>query len=500
MAGPAGFSKEIFNYREEVISSDLQRALALASRDLQDVIADQGRASDEGSLSSSFRGARINGYDFLATVQTVPTVQSLTIGFGQAYMQGTTGDADNSYYDVLRWPQQDVTFAAPDPTDPRIDLVVATPGLENTDNVSRNILTDPTLRTIAATAVSKTQNPLAVLTVVTGTPAGSPVPPAVPAGALALLEVYIPAGVSGTDSVNYSLARRLWRRAVYPGSTLHGILTGCLIQWTDVDEATGATMVLPSSSGTQRVAIEGEIIEWNANPPAFFEDTINPRVAAPATSDAPFYVYLCGGRVNPQASFPGGNPLVAIRSLTSPDSYGRPLASLGTPRGTVAPTDGALYIGMGFTVMGGTNIKPCVIVGDWIFARYSNTANNLTLLGFNEPSITLLDTGAVDFDFASRPGVSTLCNFLVQLATTGTPTEVISIFKNVSGGRRVIGRMFIGGIAENWVNEYAGQLLDRANPFALGQVGLAADYGPAKAVPLGYNMNVPRYNGNVSSP
>lgn len=357
--GGAPFSREKINAREIALSSDENRSYQLWSRELQNVLA-AGSADPVGvpfscalsalslTFTSGFQMQLADGDAFFY----FPTDPSLTV--------------DDSPYEVLRWRSvAPLAFATPDGTNPRIDLVVAQPASADADLVSRNILVDPTLRTINSQSVFKTSNPTSIITVVTGTPAGSPVPPAVPAGKCALFEVLVPA--AAPSAATFGPSPRLFRRAPFPWSVLSGIIKGCRLNWDLNVDITVASSTISLSGGTCVVCIDGEVIDCSSlTGLAVTQDAANnPFSVAAGASDKPYYIYLVGGRHAPQGTIGafGFIPIAIIESLTPPNAdTNQPNSPLTTARGS-APIPAATYIGVGFVVAGTTRRRPC-IMGD----------------------------------------------------------------------------------------------------------------------------------------
>jgi hypothetical protein len=419
--GGVPFSREKINARETALSSDENRSYQLWSRELQNVLA-AGSADPVGvpfscalsalalTFTSGFQMALADGDAFFY----FPTDPSLTV--------------DDSPFEVLRWRSVPaLSFATPDGTNPRIDLVVAQPASADTDLVSRNILVDPSTRTIAAQSVFKTSGPAAIITVVTGTPAGTPVPPAVPSGKCALFEVLVPAAAPTASS--FGPCPRLSRRAEFPWSRMSGILSGCRLTWDcTVDPTTtssGLTMTGPSSL----VLIDGEILDASAlfGVPVSQDTANNPFSIAAGATDKPYYIYLCGGRHAPQGTALSGGgmaPVAVVESLVAPNNLGQPSSAITTPRGTTT-ISGAVYIGIGFVRAGTTRRHACVMSEDmtYILGAAENT------------SLTKTITGAESFGVpGSKPAVSTRAFIDVGVSAVSTSATAILALDRGDGG------------------------------------------------------------------
>jgi hypothetical protein len=318
----------------------------------------------------------------------------MTLAAAQAFFYNPTDGSltvDDSPYEVVRWPSQPLTFANPS-GQPRIDLVVATPAMVDADSQPRNVLVDPVARTVTPQNVFKTTNPQATLAVVTGTPGATPLPPATPAGAVALFEVYVP--VSAADSTAFGVVPRIFRRAPYPWSTMNGVISGRKLTWdlTADPTTTSSTLSAPSTLGASpfEVLIDGEVIT-SGGPTSTVAGIVsqdagaaNPFAsAAPATFDKPFYVYAVGGRHCPQGNFTGGAfcPLAFVESTVPPDRRGKPTSSITTPRGSTTTSDGrgAVLVGIGFVVANTTFRRGCIMTDDMVLFGSDPATNKLTV-------------------------------------------------------------------------------------------------------------------------
>lgn len=84
------------------------------------------------------------------------------------------------------------TLAAHDATNPRIDIVCLSPAWVDDQSASRNVK-NPGTGVISATSVALRRRFGATHTIVTGTPAAEPSPPAVPAGSIEIARARVPA-------------------------------------------------------------------------------------------------------------------------------------------------------------------------------------------------------------------------------------------------------------------------------------------------------------------
>lgn len=370
-----GTSREKINARETVLSSDFNRMQSLASRDLQNLLAD---------ASADVGGTPITGLSGPCSLVGVIATFTMTLQAAQA-LCWNPGDSsltvDDSDYELARWAQTVLTFGGPS-GNPRIDLVVVTPAAVDTDQQSRNVLIDPVARTITPQSVFKTTNPVATLAVVAGTPGTSPVPPAVPAGAFALFEVYVPTGAS--DATGFSVVPRMFRRAPFPWSNFSGIVSGFVPQWDlSVNPATTSSTISFDALSDCKVVIDGEVIETLGVSLEVFQDagSANPFAsAAPTHWHKPYFLYACGGRHAPQKGPVLSAPVIIVESTTPPfPSTGRPTAAITTARG-VAPVNACVYIGLGFANANTSFRLPCVMDEEFTNVLATSVVGNVNAL------------------------------------------------------------------------------------------------------------------------
>lgn len=370
--GGSGISREKFNARETILSSDFNRLASLTSRDIQNLLGD---ASTDNS------GTPITGLSGPCSLTGIAATFNMTLAAAQA-LCWNPGDssltADDSAYEIARWPSTVVTFAAPN-SNPRIDLVVATPAAVDTDSQSRNVLVDPVARTISPQNVYKTTNPQATIAVVTGTPGVTPAPPSIPAGAFPLFEVYVPNGA--TDATAFPQTPRIFRRAPFPWSNLSGIVSGFVPKWDlTADPSSTSSTISFGALDDCRVVIDGELIETFGVVLEIYQDagSNNPFAsAASAAWNKPYYLYAVGGRHAPQRGAVLGAPVVIVESLVAPFvSTGHPTSAITTPRGTTTQL-GAVYIGLGSVVANSTRRAACFMDADMTYHANQVLADNV---------------------------------------------------------------------------------------------------------------------------
>jgi hypothetical protein len=489
--------------REQILSSDLNRIGNLSGRELMDraqarsVRADFYNPStnafnDFAAVSKVAQATPIAGLTIPPSLDGIAAQFNMNLGAGEAQLPVTPSDPDFSGYELLRWPAQAITWpltGAPDATNLRICLIVATPADALTDITSRNILLDPNLRTVAPQNVYKTSNPVATISVVVGTAAASPAIPAVPAGSLALFAVYVPPAVA--DSTAFYPVRMTWRQIEFPGTSQHGIVKGCVPIMIDP--------TFNGIAGINRIVIDGEMLTFACSQTLQNEnDTANTPGAAPAGNDMPTYLYLCGGRNYPtlrQTVHPGpgpaGNivPCMLLESTIAPDALGFPTANLATAAGAI-PRSACCYIGVRFRAAGALTNVPAIYDGDWIHAasRPPGVIPCRFGIGFTEAAIT----GASGTCVLHPPIMSTMCDL------------VVDIVDSAGAGQAVI----YGTVAADIQTEFGfvrspsagtGGSFNARRPllgWGGGTVSMAFNGAAAtttvRAYATGYNMSIPR--------
>lgn len=425
MAAP--FSRVNATAFEQILSNDFNRSQNVNSRDRQNVLKGASRSVPAiAAGSGELIGAVIDSVDQM--VELYPgTGFNMNLNANEAYVTYPVAvTADDSEYQVLRWQTQEVVFAAPHASLPRIDLVIVTPVAEFTDTQLRNVLVDPANRTVAANLVPKTYNPSGTVTVLMGAPAAEPVPPTYTLGQFPIAEVQVPPGVA--TSADFTVTPRMWRHAVSVGASAHGIISGFDLAWSTGtwDESTEDSR--PNvNQGFNVVAINGEILTSTAVAAFNVEiDTANDpfAVAADADNDEPYYIYAVGGHELPYGHSTIGAPATPcpyalVYSTVAPNKYGMPATAISTKRGSTQRA--AVYIGMGFKIHGTTQSKPCRIAGDMIYALTGNVSWGAggQFVGFYDFNATVgLSPTSTGMVWASRPPTSYLGRFRARLHDT----------------------------------------------------------------------------------
>lgn len=432
---PGERSRELWINREIVISSDLVRIGKLANMETQN-------AEELRAVRADFYDPTSNsGDDFAASVKALsgptfgllkpPSIDpvggsfNVTMGAGEGEVVGAgTIPADESEYQLARWASQVLTWPTeglPNPTNPRICLIYATPADTSSELQSRNILLNPDTRETSPANVYKLSAPVATITVQAGDANAAPISPQCPAGSLPLFEVIVPAGA--TSSADYQFVRRSWRRIEFPGTSQHGIVKNCVPDLTEY--TTSVNLGLPSLGpfGEElfhRLVIDGELLTWSTtNHLPIIQDLYATPTAAAAGADRPVYLYLCGGAHSPMryqghsSATPSGNwaPVVLVESLTAPDPFGYPRGELQIQWGAVAleiSRAAACYIGIRWLVAGSTDNAPVIYDGD--------TAKFLGITHSTSIALTTDSTSAaVSFTLPGLPEVSTMMRIRAKI-------------------------------------------------------------------------------------
>jgi hypothetical protein len=396
------FSAVIENADEQILSTDLNRMQSIASRDAQDVLGNaslrDGFTGFTGTPLKTGSGSSdpVSRADNLGTIVGTTGNFTINMGAGQVFAYLPVGVVDTSAYQVVRWGAGAIGTIVPDSSQVRVDLIYAIPAMVPTDLQSRNLLVNPVARQIAPANVNKTNNPLATIKVLPGTP-GSTQAPDCPAGAVPLWEVVTFPG--DTDASAYRFVPRIWKRIESFG-TCHAILENCVPQMSnDVEPPTEGYRPYLSNPLVHRAIIDGEVIcapltsaTVNGTYIAAEPDTNNDPTAATIHTDKDVFcfLYLCGGRNAPQngvagTDLPGGgvrgyHALRLVASLTPPQ-YNRATAALAIA-GVAIPTGATLYAGIWAIAKGTHNYKTCVISGDWVYAATNNMSSSMA--GFYE--------------------------------------------------------------------------------------------------------------------
>ena len=494
------FSTVIENADEQILSNDLNRMQAIASRDAQNVLMNgstrdaftnqaDGTPLAEGTQDGSF----VDRADRLGTIQGNTGSFVVNMGDGQVFSYLPVGLSDASDYQVVRWPAQTIATITPDASQVRVDLIYATPAMVPTDLQSRNILVDPVARTVSPNNVNKTNNSLATIGVQTGVP-GTASAPLAPSGSVALWEVVNHHG--DADSTSYRFVPRLWKRVESFG-TCHAILENC-VPTMPLTVESGSYVPTFGIGRVHRAIIDGEVVVSSlyADTIAANPDTNNNPLTASVdvNKDVFCYLYLCGGRHAPQNGVAGigvgnstGQALQLVASLTPP-LFNRASAALAI-NGVQVSRDGTLYAGFWAIAKNTHHYKSCVISGDWLHAR---TNVGYLTSGFNESIPSPGITGTADIhpplDGVGNP-VPTTVDLVVAVSDATTYGNTVNL-----GASHTFNNQFV--VLQTTLSTQSAVYLSRAR-MALGTGQFNWNNGPSSStyvIPFasGYNMNVPR--------
>lgn len=192
----------------------------------------------------------------MAVSQNGTPNMSVNVAAGQAVVDGTQVGATQGTYVGTNDATANLSIAAADPTNPRIDIVVA----QFEDSVYSGANND------------------FKLAVVTGTPAPSPSPPATPANAMVLAQVAVAANASSITNGNITDKRTFVQQSVFPGVTgvtffdSTGALQNLAIADSGLVTLRNALKLPPSQNGTVAASSYGsvpvKIAEVNLGAPA----------------------------------------------------------------------------------------------------------------------------------------------------------------------------------------------------------------------------------------
>lgn len=200
-------------------NDDLNLMQALAESRLWDMFASSYASSDDGRSNQGLGSPHVGGdAQVMWAIQAAPirdefaaNTINLEPGVLMMFPTGSTFEGAGGFYSgggalayCVRSGEFTATFATGDATNPRIDILAAKierVSNDVADNESRAYKASASVASVVTTFVKRSKLKLTLL-VVAGTPAGSPVAPALPAGYARLAEVYMPATFSSTIDYN----------------------------------------------------------------------------------------------------------------------------------------------------------------------------------------------------------------------------------------------------------------------------------------------------------
>lgn len=394
MAITSTLSQEVFNAREQLLTGDIMRLQALANRDIQNLFGDETRADQDGAFTTAQPPVSSLVNEPTWTPSSTPGNFTATIGAGSGFQQLDPGGLgpDQTPYQVLRWTPTLVSFSTPDTTNGRIDTVYLVAGMLAVDVESRNILTDPVARTSGIQSVNKTNNPATSVLVQTGVAAPIPVPPVIPAGSVALFDIYVPPSAASA-SIFANPLLRLNRRAPFPWSSMTGVIAGMQLQWDQQANPASASAVMSIPLAAHKIVIDGEVISWGGS---FLtgqniqaDSTASPFASpAPSTNAKVYYIYAVGGRSLPRASNwnildATFNPVILVESMQAPNpGTAVPGGSLTVLiNGTPTSVSKACLIGVGYIAQNTSFRLACVMTGDMIYVAGAGLLVNVSVSG-----------------------------------------------------------------------------------------------------------------------
>jgi hypothetical protein len=325
-----------FDTLEQILSADANRIGALSGKTDQDIRL----LLEKGFEGATPRNCVLGGLD-----ANPGAALSIDLDAGEfCLFDVSITDQDLSQYTLGKVASlTNVPLTAADPANPRVDLIYAIPTALNTDSATRNVLTLPS-RVVTPTSVNKTVTASATVGVVTGTPAVNPLAPALPAGAIALWYVFVPAAAVGplTDNELADARVPLNPSAI---SRSHGRVEGLYMTnstLTDVFISSGVAIV------------DGVIAKHDTGNQSFLATDIFPLTGGALAADTEYHLYCV------PAGMPGHpvgksiqDKIVFVLSTTTPDPDGRPSGVLFTYRPlrglhdewAFSATTNALYLG-----------------------------------------------------------------------------------------------------------------------------------------------------------
>jgi len=497
------FSRVIFNSREQVLSSDLNRLQTLASRELQDVLrngckgdsfTDSTPGNEGMPAGNNLAASDVDRADNLGGITGASDGFDVTMTAGQVFATIPAATTEESSYSVVRWPSGSTFTLSPDSSQVLIYLIYAAPNMFQEDTQSRNILTDPVARTVAPANVQKTSNPTVTtsgnLAYVMGN-AGDTEPPAVPAGCVPLWEVIT--YNTDTSAAQYRFIPRIWKR-VQSFGTCHAVLQNCKPLWPVGLESVSNEPYLDREL-VHKAIIDGEVIvdaSGLANIIVEPDTNGNPLTQTIATTfDRPVYLYLCGGRHAPQngiatsrATASGAvGPLRLVASINGPGAGNRAGQSLGI-KGVTIPRSATLYVGCGFIAKDTHNYKSCIIDGDWVYAITAPSGMYAGCL-YEAPV-----TGASGtLNLLGSPSSSTMADLVLQVNDTAQSMVTI-VVSNAVAYTNAFATLMARTVAANSVAFARG----KSALSALWSYSYSGGYSTTTVTlsAAGFNMNVPR--------
>lgn len=301
----------IQNTLEEILSSDLTRIGQLAGKAAMDMIR-HGTAQFGGNP----RDCVFSGLE--ATIAGAGTLP-VTISTGLAVRYNSLISpltADSSDYELgFLTSSVVVNRAAADAVNPRVDLIYATIANADSDSTNRNQGVLPA-RTISPAALNKTRKGTITITGLDGVAAATPLFPAVPAGAIPLWYVYVPA-LAGAILDDHLMDARVYWSSLHQ-QDLSQILSGLKVYPGILTTDVTLTLGLGYSTGAKLYSTLSRNLAM--------ADVVNPGEVFTAGRQYDFYAIAKGNGVPIGKTVPDGIGLIAtgFGNTNPPDFYGRP--------------------------------------------------------------------------------------------------------------------------------------------------------------------------------
>ena len=185
----------------------------------------------------------------LEVTQNSPTGMSVRVASGWAAIVGTTQPLMGTYV-MYNDATVVLTITTANPTNPRIDLIVATVNDSYYSGVSDNV----------------------VFQVIAGTPSGSPAVPSVPANSIALAQIQVPAAATSIVTANITDRREIVTSNVPAQGDISSVTAGAGLSGGGASgavtlNASIATNIQTGTSYTLAVSDNGKLVTLNNGAP-----------------------------------------------------------------------------------------------------------------------------------------------------------------------------------------------------------------------------------------
>lgn len=192
--------RSYWNDGQEIVEGDLRNATARLEIELYDrILYEMLNRQQNFFFGDSLIASYINA-----------TTSQVKLGNG-AYYDNTQVDPEPKTRLLSVLANTNVTHAAADPSNPRIDIIVATAARATLLSQNRNFK-DAGTGVVSSVSMVVETDWISTLTVVAGTPGVSPAVPATPAGTIKLAEVAVAAATGIAGAGSYTDKRARWKR------------------------------------------------------------------------------------------------------------------------------------------------------------------------------------------------------------------------------------------------------------------------------------------------